>query len=465
MNNRKTIFVTINRAIVVRNFLMNPAIEILKKKYNIVLLTPQYKDPEFCEKFSDYNIEPLYGRELNFWKGHLEQLFISIHKAMIYNPTIKLRSKYGLMLKSTIRFKYLRNFIERYFFGIFFNWNGPRKLFKYIDAKIFPCNIYNDVIKKYNPVLVFITSLGSDDEVALLRNCKACNIKSVGMAQTWDNLSKFGFREKVDFLVVWSEYMEEEAIKFQTYKKENIRIVGVPQFDYYKKMEIDSKERFFKKFDLNMQKKLIVFGSEGPVCPDDPYIVYVLKEKIKNGILKNYQILIRPHFGYKNDMDRFLEYVDNKIVFIDNDYGFSNFKDGTTMSLKTVKNLIAEIKYSAAFVTSASTLVLDAVANGKQALLYNFDKNKSQKFGDSIKRLYTSLWFKEIFKIGLDNIVKDEDDLVNKIEEISQNNNKDIDKRKKLIKRFCYKIDGKSSERLFGFIDEYIKNKLEYDNI
>lgn len=456
-NDKKTIFLTVNRAIVVRNLLLNNFFKLLAEKYRVVLLTPLYDDAQFLEQFGNYDIEPLYQRVLSPFGRKVEQFFISLHKALIYNPTIKVASEYGLMARGYVRFKWLRNNVEKYILGKFFAFNAFRLLVKWIDSKLFTCSRYNEMISKYQPALVFITSLGSDDEVMLLRNCKARRVPSVGMVISWDNLSKYGAREKVDHFIAWSQYMLEEAKKFQCYSHKQVSVVGILQFDNFV-MAPYAKNEWMAKYCLDQTKKIILFGSEGPVCADDPYVVSCLKIKIADGTLAGYQILVRPHFAYREDIERFLPQVDNQTVFIDRDTENSKFKDRTGLSLTSVKNLAAHIRYSDVVVTSTSTLVLDVIANGKEPLVYNFDQDKNIPFRDSIRRFYDTLWFREIKKMGLDNMAMSEEDLIAKIKEVAQNPDKDQAKRAKLLDRFCYRVDGRCGERLFLALDKFVQS-------
>lgn len=452
---KKTIFITINRAIIVRNILLNSAFSDFAKKYRIVFITPQKNHDELRQKFPEFEIETLFERSLTPFRQWLEQLFISLHKSLIYNPTIQIRSEYGILARKPVRFKWLRNKIEKYIFGRFLSHAPIRNFFKKIDAAIFSTNKYDSLIAQYQPDLVFITAMGADDEIAFLRNCKKQGVKSVGMAMSWDNLSKFGLREKTDYFMVWSQYMKEEALHFQDYAAHQLEIVGIPQFDEYRAEPIMTREEFYTKFHLDPKKKTLFFGSEGPVCPDDPYIVSFLKEKIIDGTLSGYQILVRPHFSYPMDLSRF-EPLKDEIVAIDTYFETSHFKDGTALSLSMIRNLIAEIRYCDVHVTSTSTLVLDILAGGKLPLLYNFDKEKNTPMKDSIKRLYKTLWFREIFKFDLNNTADNEEELVQKINEFSTRPDQYIEKRNAMVARFCYRLDGKSGERLFKKLSEYI---------
>lgn len=465
MDNRKTIFISIGRAGHVRNLLYNDFLKLLSEKYKVVFLVSD-NDPEFVKKFSCYDIEPLFKKSLSPFKKKIETIFISIHRALIYNPSSEVfaglgrgTSVNGKLLENgeLVKYKRLRYFLAKQVFGRFLARKSIRAFFKYLDKIIFPCNLYDALIDKYKPSLVFITSIGSDDQIALLRNCKARGVLSVGMAGSWDNVSKWGFREKSDLFVVWSSYMRDEALRFQDYKENEIEIVGIPQFDHYVNPNIYTKDEFIKKFQLDQKKKTIFFGSEGPICTDDPYIVSFLQKKIKDGTLSGYQILVRPHFGYgERDTSRFILMVDNHTVFMDNFFEVSNFKDSTSLTLNTVTNLIAEIRYCDVTITSTSTLVLDIITNGKMPILYNFDEIKDKPLKESIKRLYGTLWFQEILKFGLDNMANSEEELVEKIKELSANPNKDLTKRTKLIERLCYRVDGNSGRRLFEVIDNYL---------
>lgn len=454
--NKKTIFLTVIRADIVKNLLFNDFFKFLAEKYRIVILTPLFNDPEFKNKFGQFAIAPLHLKVFSPFKQKMEKFFVALNKALIYNPTIDLRSRYGLMLRSRSRFKGLKVFFQKQILGRFFSRPTCRNLVKKIDRWFLTPKIYDELIKEHRPDLVFVTSVGSDEEIALLRNCKKFGVKSVAMAKSWDNASKFGFREKADKAIVWSEYMKEEFLRFQDYSARDIKVVGVPQFDYYQNLPLPGREEFFQQWGLDLNRKTIFFGSEGPVCPDDPYVVKVLKKAIESGQLSNCQVIIRPHFSYKNDRERFLPLVDKKLVFIEDQPATSAFKDGTELSLAGAISLAAQIKYGDIHITSASTLVLDIIAGGHYPILYNFDQDKNAPFKDSVKRLYGALWFKEIFKMGLDNLANSGEELIEKIKLVLASPNFKMGERQAVVARFCHQLDGQSGRRLFNFIDEYL---------
>ena len=257
---KQTIFITVSRAITARNLLLNNFIALLKEKYTVVLLVSKYQDEEFLNFFSDFIIEPLHEQEFFGWQRKLDVFLTSLGKALIYNPTIELRSYYGLKRRAKVSFKKLRLFLQKYIIKPIFGYSFFRVVFRWVNSLIFSCSQYDGLIEKYQPSLIFVTSLSDPNDVAVIYNAKKLKIKTVGMLKSWDNASKFLLRAKTDSVVVWSQYMKEELKKFQGYKTEKIKVIGVPQFDYYQNLVIPSKEEFFNKYKLDLSKKTFFFG-------------------------------------------------------------------------------------------------------------------------------------------------------------------------------------------------------------
>lgn len=454
---KKTVFISITQGVAVRNIFFNDFFKLLKEKYTVILFSPLYKDENFIKKFPDIKILELKSGKKNFLQKKILNFISGLNRSLMYNPTVEVYTKTGFFLtdKKVVKTKIILLF-RKFLFGKILNkFMFLRKFILSIDRFIFNTNYYDKLIDHYNPELVFITSINIESEILFLRNCKKRNIKSMAMVRSWDNLSKSGLREKADKLMVWSEYMKNEAINFQMYKENEIEVIGVPQFDYYKKLEIPNKDEFYKKYDLNPEKKNIFFGSSGPFSLADPYIAKIIIDFIKDGSLSSYQLIIRPHFMYKGDAERFTHLEEKNFCYLDKFYEYSNFNDNVELSLENIKNLACIIKYSSVTICAASTLILDAIANNKNSILFDFDEEKELPFNRSTKRFFHSLWMREINAIGLDNIAHDEKELLNKILEIEKNPLKNDTLRKKISEKFCYKLDGKSGIRLFNVIDRF----------
>lgn len=455
---KQTIFVTIARGIIARNLLLGDFGRIMSEKYHVVLVTTMHDDEAFKKQFSQYDMIPLYPDACTPFKQKVRKLFVSIHKALIYNPTVELRSLYGMGLRNEVRFKKARLKLQKYVFGKLLAFNPVREFMRWVDAQVFPCNKYDEHIKTYNPVAIFASTISGDEDALLVRNAKKFNIPSIGMAKSWDNCSKFGFREKVDHLCVWGQYMKDEALAYQCYRDDQIDIVGIPQFDCYPTLQVPTREEFCASYGLDPHKKIIYLGSEGPINEYHHVVPYV-RDRILDGTLANYQILCRPHFSYRHDIDRFRPFVDNKIVFLDDQYEYSNTKDGIATTLDMIVRMVSQIRNTDVAVTGVSTLALDVTANHKPVLFYSFDKDETVPYKDSVRRFYTSLWFTEIQKMGLDNIATSGEHLVELIKEVEENPDRKLAERNNLISHFCYKVDGNSAKRLFGVVERFVSER------
>src|SRR3989344_2757545 len=152
----------------------------------------------------------------------------------------------------------------------------------------------------------------------LLRSAKSRRVYTFGMTKSWDNFSKIGFRDKVDTLIVWSDFMKDEAVKFQNYPRERVHVIGIPQFDiYYNLRHRAKREDFTSLYGLDPAKKTILFGDGGiTLSPDDPYVIGVIRDWIIAN-QKPYQILVRPHYMWNGAYEHFASVEDKKVVFID----------------------------------------------------------------------------------------------------------------------------------------------------
>lgn len=464
--NKKNIILTISVGMIARNILHNKFWELLRKKYNVIILT-SFKNDDKADFEKQFGGEGVVLEELVLHNlSRFEKIFWSLHKSLMYNPTTKLRAYYGLTSEESLQkkgiLKRIKNFVESIIFGgILSKFHFLKDFLKFVDRLLFRTDYYASLFEKYKPVAVFGTNIASDDETYLIRSAKRHGIFTFGMTKSWDNFSKIGFREKADMLIVWSDFMRDEALAFQHYRNDQIKVIGIPQFDlYYEAKDKYTKEDFTKLYGLDPNKKIILFGDGGiKLSPDDPYVISVIADWIKKNN-KPYQILVRPHYMWAGAYEHFKTVEDKKIVFIDTFNKPSSFKRGGGWDISPEHHLrlVLSMRWSDLVVTSISTLVLDALASGNKVICYAFDKDKNTPYTLSIKRLYTTLWFLDLEKYGLKKYkVYSEDELTSRIEALLSGYSKP-ESPERIISRFCFKVDGKTGERLFNIVDSKIGN-------
>jgi len=462
---KDTIFITIDRGLVARNFLLNSFFEKLKEKYEVVIFTPLYEDLDFINEFGGSGV---YFEKLKTPRAtNVEKVVQFLLQSLIYNPSLELRAKYGYSEKTAPRNNLFLYWFRKIIFGYGLS-HIPilRDGVRFIDAKIIGVPVdYSEAFNKYKPKAIFITNIAAHYEAYIIREAKRRNILALGMTKSWDNFTKNPYREKVDKLCVWGDFMKDEAIKYQNYKPENVEVVGIPQFDIYAELELYrgsyNREYLIKKYKLDPTKKLIVFGSGGEFCTPNPFIASVIKKNITEGKLSDFQLLIRPHFGGK-DKERFEGLVDNENVFIDVAQRHSHFKDQWDFRKEYQLHSAAIFKYSDIVVSSVSTLVLDVLALENNFISYGFDENPNTPMKKSIKRFYMASWVADFKRTGLDDyIVHDEKELIDAIISCAKDGAGNNEARERILSRFCYKIDGESGPRIFNEIDDMMTNSVK----
>lgn len=452
----KTIFITISRGGIARNILKTNFFTEIKKEFDrVIILSPAFKDKRFNEEFFGPGVEIINLPEPPYTK--VDELISRINSFLIYNRNTIRLSLYDYVVPPS-RFSFVLKYIKYILLRIIFQplsyFSFIRKLLRKIDEVFTMRDLvkeYQELIKEYSPNLIFSTSIVEDTEVALMRAAKRQGIIIVSMPKSWDNSSKRYFRVKADKLVVWSNFMIAQAKKLQDYKDKEIIKVGISQFDFYQQKDrIKSREEFCTEFNLDPNKRIILFGSEGKMIPSDKDVAEVLVDLIKNNeLLEPSQLLIRPHFGYKDDELKFKNLVDQEGVVVDYFNNPSNdFRDRWDYSDEHINRFVNSIYHSDVVISTCSTLVLDGVAVGKPGILINFDGYNKKSFYESVSRWYVCDYFESIFSFNAVPLVGSVFELRNEVNKILKGEDAYKDKREKLKEYFCYKVDGCSGKRL-----------------
>lgn len=440
---QKTIFITISRGSLIRNFFHTGVIaKLLDDDLRVVILTPYFNDPKLFKDFEHKNLffEPLFWSQKEKLRGILNEL----SKGAVFNSTVHARYRYSIGTpQKPNRLLYPPRML---FFAPLRHIPGIKWVIKFFYSLINPLKAHDYLFEKYKPDLVFNTASSAD--CGVLRSAKRFNVRAVDMPKSWDNLSQALFKTKADFLIVWSDFMRDQAIKLQGYKESEIIVAGVPQFDFYARKDgLLSREEFCKKQGLNPSKKIILYSSAGGAFCNEIDYVMLIKKYIDEGKIKDAQILVRPHLGYAGDAKRFdyLSKYDN-IVVDTTDVQNMKLRDNWDSSWNHVVNLFNSLYHADVCVNAASTLSLDAVACGTEVVNIGFDIEYVSDFNKSAKRLYLDDYIRKLMDSGGTWLVKNEEDFQKTLKSILQDGDKK--EKKQTIDKFIYKTDGKSAERI-----------------
>lgn len=457
----KKIFLTISRGSLARNLLQNDFYKILCNNYKVVLLTSAAEDTRFQQEFAHPNVSFVLMTEVDHTM--LDRFFFFFHKNLIYNPTVNQKNRWGAIGNpKSMHPTYFGYLIKKICFVPLSKLKWLRDGMRFLDlvfTQRAEVKKFQTLLLEEKPDLVISTNISADTEAALLKAAKKQGIKTLGMPKSWDNLTKNGFRAKADRLAVWSEFVKHQAVEFQNYKADQIVITGIPQFDYYvDTSRLWSREQFCQKYGFDPHKRIIFFGSEGKLFPVDADHAQIMYQFINtNKVAKPSQLLIRPHYGYKNDEKKFSDLVGKPNAVVDLFHQASNnFRDEWDYSQEFMDGFLNSLYHSDIIINTCSTLTLDAMSFEKPVISIKFDGYDKKPYRESLARWYETYYYNAVVSTGAVSVVESSEQLQTAINLYLTNPQAHQKERKFLRENFCYRIDGQSGQRISKIVEEML---------
>ncbi len=461
-DDRRTIFITASRGFIVRNILRSGVLDILKKDgFRVVVF------------FNGATAEiPRYLREeLEDGQVILENVFDAPRQAgyrrfakltslLVFSKSTWYHSKMGSNLNRAFFWKYL----ELIFSIAVGKFHSLKTLARFLEKSVFVQNIYGAYFYKYNPSVVFSTSIVSGAlDIEMMKEAERRGVRTVSMPKGWDNVAKTLYRFIPDVLIVQNEYMRAHAPFFQGIPEKKIIVTGFPQFDWYKRPEIlQTREEYCASLGLDPKRKIIFFGSEGRWTPDDGALVSLIARWVMSDkFLAPCSLFVRPHFSdiKKGRFDAFKNISPN--VAVDDSITVSDFfSDNWDPGVLETKKFTNLIYHCDIVVAIASTLTLDAVCLDKPIINVAFKALYHPKNGRDISRLlYSQDHYDWVLETGAVDLARSDEELFAAINTYLRDPSYKKKERKVLLDRLCFGNDGMSSERVAGVIKMMARGK------
>lgn len=450
----KTVFLTVSRGFLARNILQTDVYrDLLRRGLRIVMATPAWEDPEFLKEFAHPQVTfiPLIVPP---WRG-VDKFFGGLHHNLVWNRSVEFSVKYGVYDPDEV--PWWRYPLQLLFWRPLALLPGLKRFARRLDRACCP-PIAEQLaqFKNVKPDVVFLTNPMEYPETYYIKAAKALGIPTVGLVKSWDNMSKASFRALTDYALVWGPYMTREAIAYQGFSPKRIFECGVPQFDLYVNREgLRDRETFLRHYGLDPSRKTIVFASEGKVTPTDSDIVVGMARMIERGGLPGrFQIMVRPHFGYRDDDKKFDEAAKLPHVMVDRDnVPRAAFYDRWDYSRPHYERLAETLLSSDVVVTTASTIAIDAAACGKPCIAIAFDgffKPSSPRH--SVARWYETEYTASVVETGALTVVRSWSELSAALIAATANPQLRATERERLLSYFAGRLDGRSAERVAAFV-------------
>ncbi|MEK7081678.1 MAG: CDP-glycerol glycerophosphotransferase family protein [Patescibacteria group bacterium] len=454
----KTIFINLFSILAMDNFTVPDGVidQLIRRKgqdIRLVLLTGE----KLLPRLAPYaNGQTVIVEAIKSFppRGFIQKLFHFFYAFLIFTGSTKVLATFGARADippagGNRHMWFFKSLIANTFGQSLF---VKRRLTPWLFKIIFRERPYQQLFARYQPDLVMTPAIAFFPDVELVSEAKRWGVKTIGMVMNWDHLNKYFIPIHADWLLVQNEPMRREALNWHAYSPEQISIVGFPQFDMYAQPDkyLVPKVQFKKAFGLEGIDKTILFISGAAYSLDEPDIIKEISKWISEGKFgPKTKLLIRP-YAIARDIERERE----KYKSLENDPNIVFNWQRRSDSLESKKNFMSMLAYADVIISIFSTTAIESAIFDKPTITIGFDGYKKRQYHQSIVRLEDMSHFRNVLETGSVKVVRSFPDLLETLISYIKNPAIDADRRKVLVNKMCYKIDGGAANRITDFILE-----------
>lgn len=451
----KTLFIVVDSGMAIRNILRTDVYKVLRacKNLRIVIFSPLL-DEDFRNEVGGENV---FLEPLQKWKaGPLVKSLRSFRKDVWSekHDVVRFREK-----RASRKGRFGRALV----YNLFLRDTGPDRVERALEkierweAKFTPL-LAKEYFAKYKPDLVFYTTIYSKDlcvEIA----AKQHGVKACAFIVSWDNPTTKGpFPVRPDRAILWNTVMRDELMKYHGFPSDHLFVSGPPQFDIYTDpTPYATREEFFRKWGLDPGKRLITYTTGTPgMLPFEHEIVELLYGKLKEGAFREpCQLMVRLHPKDEYEVYRRFENLPNLVLQTAGRRGKTN--DSWNPTREDMYGLAETMTYSDVVVNIASTITIDAACFDTPVVNLAFDGFSTKPYEKSCKRYYSFNHYKKIVETGGITIADNLDETIKQIQRYLENPGLEAEGRKRIRDEQCFRLDGRSGERIGRYLIELLK--------
>jgi hypothetical protein len=319
-----------------------------------------------------------------------------------------------------------------------------------------------EIFGRYGPSLVVSTNPTTMQEYDFLWHAKQSGVTTLGIIKSWDVLGNKGYIPlQLDYYIVWTEHMKEHLIRLhhiaenRHITEDRIAVTGIPQFDLYSdRTSIPAREDFFSALNLEARKKTVLYATAGPVVnSEDPEILRNLVRALMDSRNTSVQVIARLH--EQDNPSRYNGIEHPNLAYQVSDGHTGNTVDQEFTDPALMGSLRDTLFYCDVVVNTASTTSLDALAMGRPVVNIGFDLEPMEYY-KSRRRYYDLDHYKPIVDSGTVKVARDFDEFVSMIWESLENPFSDDPQVQELLEKMCWKVDGRSAERMAGAVRDIL---------
>lgn len=311
--------------------------------------------------------------------------------------------------------------------------------------------VFDTFFSEYTPELVFVTDPFSPYDTLLMKAARKHKTALRSLVRSWDNFTTKEYLQVVpDTIMVQNMEMIHEGVALHDLPEDRFRLVGVPQFEYYKRYIPVSREVFCARLGFDPSRSIILFSPAGDKFSfTDWQICELLKRAEAAGKFgKDVQFVVRLHPMNPADLSKFER--NERFVIDDPRVSFkAESQKQAELDMSAVNHLADSLYHSDVVVNTVSSLIIDAAIFDTPIVTVGFDGwEKNVPFVKSVLAEQSNEWMQVLLAKGISPITKNIDELVNEINVYLSDPSRDKDKRERFVKEHCWKLDGKAHERI-----------------
>lgn len=446
----KTIFIPIFLGVEAKNILRTDIYRKLLTRSDVrivLFLNNLHKLEYYKREFNHPNL--VYEVVENYQTPSLNRLFNFLKFNLLKTETTKLRRKTELELNKSY-FKYYTKRIFSEFFG--------RKIFRQLARLLYYRLVRDDnfiqYYEKYKPDLVLMAHLFGNMETSLLRQAKKRNVMTVGLINSWDKITArciiILLPQK---LIVHNNIVKKEAMDYLDMQGKDIFVAGIPHYDYYVTEKRNTYPDFCREIGADPSKKILLYCPIGRHYSDsDSRMIELLDDILKQGLIpKDIQIIVR--FPPNDEVEIEKNFKSDNIIFDRPGIKFSA-KRGIDwdMNARDLNRLANALYHCSLLVCYTSSMSIDAAVFNKPIINIGFDLKNSKLISKNPVYYYKWTHYKKLLKNGGIRRVNSKEELVSWINIYLKDGEIDKEGRAQIVRDQCFKLDGKSGERVANFL-------------
>ena len=423
----KTIFISSFHPLISRNILSTRLISVLaEKNIKTVILVPQ-KKLDFFKKEYETNCPGAVFEGISASTTRREKFLQYLSLAAVKSNSLALQRS----TEMTGRGAWLAAFF------------GGRQVFWFfvrLMSDIFiPAGTFTWVFGRYKTDLVFSTDAQNELDIRMRKDAKIRGVRAVAAIRSWDNLTTKGLlRILPEKLLVQNDIAKKEAIRLHGAKADAVEVIGIPHYDFYFTQLGGARS--------GAAKKIALFVPTGDRYIKNNTVDRDILKMLDEALDKSWQILIRLP---PTDSVSYLDNMKTNERFVFDRPGKSfNVHKNAELNRDDDLRLIDELKESSFVISGPSTMAIDAVFFDKPVVLMAFDGLERRLYLESIKRYYDYDHWRPVIESGGVKLAKNPKEFFNMIKYCIEDPKRDEENRKKVSEKFCFKADGKATERL-----------------